>query len=241
MKALTWHGKHDIRCETVPDPKVEDAQDAIIKVTACAICGSDLHIFDGVIPSMEKGDIVGHETMVRSSRSVHQFSPLQPLSMTCGRSVRDCVAASWFRQRSEIGRLAPVGCPAIDVVIAGARVPDMTSQPIGDRPVFALNLFDLADREEYLAYSRRSAREVVAHGGRVVALGQFREAVVGDVSPRQVMIVVEWESRAAFENYRNDPALSDLHPHRENGTSSYIWHLFDRLDDLRPLLRQGDQ
>jgi uncharacterized protein (DUF1330 family) len=119
-------------------------------------------------------------------------------------------------------------------------VPDLTSQPSGDRPVFALNLFDLADREEYLAYSRRSAREVAAHGGRVVALGQFQEAVVGDVSPRQVMIVVEWESRASFDNYRNDPALSDLHPHRENGTSSYIWHLFDRLDDLRPLLRPVD-
>ena len=63
MKALTWHGKSDIRCETVPDPKIQHGQDCIIKVTACAICGSDLHIFDGVIPSMEKGDIVGHETM----------------------------------------------------------------------------------------------------------------------------------------------------------------------------------
>jgi threonine dehydrogenase-like Zn-dependent dehydrogenase len=63
MKALTWHGKNDIRCETVPDPTIEDGRDAIIKVTACAICGSDLHIFDGVIPSMEKGDVLGHETM----------------------------------------------------------------------------------------------------------------------------------------------------------------------------------
>jgi threonine dehydrogenase-like Zn-dependent dehydrogenase len=63
MRALTWHGKNDIRCETVPDPKIEDDRDAIIKVTACAICGSDLHIFDGVIPSMEKGDVLGHETM----------------------------------------------------------------------------------------------------------------------------------------------------------------------------------
>ncbi|RYE58608.1 MAG: glutathione-dependent formaldehyde dehydrogenase, partial [Rhizobiaceae bacterium] len=63
MKALTWHGKCDIRCEEVPDPKIEDGRDAIIKVTACAICGSDLHIYDGVIPSMEHGDIVGHETM----------------------------------------------------------------------------------------------------------------------------------------------------------------------------------
>ncbi|MBB3236583.1 zinc-dependent alcohol dehydrogenase [Phyllobacterium endophyticum] len=63
MKALTWHGKGDMRCESVPDPKIEHARDAIIKVTACAICGSDLHIFDGIIPSMEHGDILGHETM----------------------------------------------------------------------------------------------------------------------------------------------------------------------------------
>lgn len=63
MKALCWHGKGDIRCESVPDPRIEDARDAIIKVTACAICGSDLHIYGGLIPQMEAGDIVGHETM----------------------------------------------------------------------------------------------------------------------------------------------------------------------------------
>lgn len=63
MKALTWHGKGDIRCESVPDPTIEDARDAIIKVTACAICGSDLHIYGGIIPGMEHGDVIGHETM----------------------------------------------------------------------------------------------------------------------------------------------------------------------------------
>jgi threonine dehydrogenase-like Zn-dependent dehydrogenase len=63
MKALTWHGKGDMRCESVPDPKIQHPRDAIIKVTACAICGSDLHIYDGIIPSMEKGDVLGHETM----------------------------------------------------------------------------------------------------------------------------------------------------------------------------------
>ena len=63
MKALTWHGKHDIRCETAPDPKIADPRDAIIKVTACAICGSDLHIYDGMIPKMKSGDVLGHETM----------------------------------------------------------------------------------------------------------------------------------------------------------------------------------
>jgi len=55
MKALTWHGKGDMRCESVPDPKIEHTRDAIIKVTACVICGSDPHIFDGVIPGMERG------------------------------------------------------------------------------------------------------------------------------------------------------------------------------------------
>lgn len=104
--------------------------------------------------------------------------------------------------------------------------------------VYALNLFDLADRKEYLAYSRDSAREVAAHGGRVVALGRFRESVTGDIKPRRVLILVEWESKAAFDSYRTDPALAELHPHRENGASSYIWHLFDRLDDLRPLLKE---
>jgi len=63
VKALTWHGKNDLRCESVPDPQIEHPRDAIIRVTACAICGSDLHIFDGVIPQMSSGDILGHETM----------------------------------------------------------------------------------------------------------------------------------------------------------------------------------
>ena len=63
MKALCWHGKKDIRCDTVPDPQIEDPRDAIIKVTTCAICGSDLHLFNGFIPGMMRGDIVGHEFM----------------------------------------------------------------------------------------------------------------------------------------------------------------------------------
>ena len=63
MRALRWHGKGDIRCETVPDPKIEDPRDAIVKVTSCAICGSDLHLYDHFIPGMKKGDIIGHEFM----------------------------------------------------------------------------------------------------------------------------------------------------------------------------------
>jgi len=63
MRALVWHGKEDIRCDTVSDPEIEDPRDAIIKVTSCAICGSDLHLFHNFIPAMLPGDIMGHETM----------------------------------------------------------------------------------------------------------------------------------------------------------------------------------
>jgi len=64
MRALRWHGKHDIRCDNhVPDPSIEDPRDAIIKVSSCAICGSDLHLYDGFMPGMQHGDIMGHEFM----------------------------------------------------------------------------------------------------------------------------------------------------------------------------------
>jgi len=63
MKALVWHGKEDIRCDTVTDPEIEDPRDAIVKVTSCAICGSDLHLFHNFIPAMMPGDIMGHEMM----------------------------------------------------------------------------------------------------------------------------------------------------------------------------------
>ena len=104
-------------------------------------------------------------------------------------------------------------------------------------PVYALNLFDVSDKNEYLAYSRRSAQEVGKHGGRVVALGKFREAAVSGIEPRTVLILVEWESRKAFQSYCDDPAIESLHEHRENGTDNYIWHLFDKLEDLRPILK----
>jgi threonine dehydrogenase-like Zn-dependent dehydrogenase len=63
MRALVWHGKEDIRCDTVSDPEIQDSRDAIVKVTSCAICGSDLHLFHNFIPAMLPGDIMGHEMM----------------------------------------------------------------------------------------------------------------------------------------------------------------------------------
>ncbi|TQI72383.1 threonine dehydrogenase-like Zn-dependent dehydrogenase [Bosea sp. AK1] len=91
MKALVWHGKNDIRCEAVPDPAIEHPRDAIIKVTACAICGSDLHIFDGVIPQMKSGDVIGHETMGEVVEVGSENSKLKvgdrvvvPFTISCG-------------------------------------------------------------------------------------------------------------------------------------------------------------
>jgi len=105
-------------------------------------------------------------------------------------------------------------------------------------PLYALNLFDLADNEDYRAYSRRSADAVHKHKGKVVALGRHQEhpAELGPDEPRQALVLVEWASREAFEGFLNDPELTDLHPLRENGTRRYIWWTFERLEDLRPLL-----
>ena len=63
MKATCWYGKHDVRVEEVPDPVILNPRDAIVRITSTGICGSDLHLYDGFIPSMRKGDILGHEFM----------------------------------------------------------------------------------------------------------------------------------------------------------------------------------
>lgn len=91
MKAITYHGKHDMRCETVPDPKIEHPRDCVIKVTSCAICGSDLHIYNGVIPDMHSGDVMGHETMGEVVETGHDCKNLKvgdrvviPFTISCG-------------------------------------------------------------------------------------------------------------------------------------------------------------
>jgi threonine dehydrogenase-like Zn-dependent dehydrogenase len=63
MRALTWHGSKDVRVDTVDDPEIVNPRDAVIKITSTAICGSDLHLYDGVIPGCRPGDILGHEFM----------------------------------------------------------------------------------------------------------------------------------------------------------------------------------
>ena len=91
MKALTWHGKHDVRVDTVPDPQIQATDDVVIKVTATAICGSDLHLYDGMMPTMESGDILGHEPMgevVETGKDVTKFKKgdrvVVPFTIACG-------------------------------------------------------------------------------------------------------------------------------------------------------------
>ncbi len=91
MKALVWHGKSDVRCDNVPDPIIEDPRDVIVQITSTAICGSDLHLFDGYMPAMEEGDILGHEPMgkvVEVGKSVKNLKVgdrvVVPFTIACG-------------------------------------------------------------------------------------------------------------------------------------------------------------
>jgi threonine dehydrogenase-like Zn-dependent dehydrogenase len=100
MKALCWHGKGDVRVDDVPDPKIEEPGDVIVKITSTAICGSDLHLFDGYMPTMESGDILGHEPMgvvVEVGRAVTRLKKgdrvVVPFVIACG--------SCFFCQRTE--------------------------------------------------------------------------------------------------------------------------------------------
>ncbi|HEX6804160.1 MAG TPA: zinc-dependent alcohol dehydrogenase [Terriglobales bacterium] len=92
MKALCWQGKNDLRVETVDDPTILNPHDAVVKITLTAICGSDLHLYDGYIPSMEPGDILGHEFMgevVETGREVKNLKVgdrvVVPFTISCGK------------------------------------------------------------------------------------------------------------------------------------------------------------
>jgi uncharacterized protein (DUF1330 family) len=98
--------------------------------------------------------------------------------------------------------------------------------------VYALNLFDLADNADYLAYSKASPKAVARYGGHHGA-----ELIPGPTPARNVLVLVEWPDSAAIRAYLDDPEFTDLHPLREGGTLNYLWWSFDKLDDLRPLLR----
>jgi threonine dehydrogenase-like Zn-dependent dehydrogenase len=99
MKALCWHGREDVRCETVPDPSIIDLTDAIVRITSTAICGSDLHLYDGFNPFMEKGDVLGHEPMGIVEEVGSEVKRLKrgdrvvvPFTISCG--------SCWFCQKT---------------------------------------------------------------------------------------------------------------------------------------------
>ncbi|MFL6202772.1 MAG: zinc-dependent alcohol dehydrogenase [Thermoanaerobaculia bacterium] len=98
MKAVCWNGTNEVKVEEVPDPRILNSRDAVLRVTSAAICGSDLHLYDGYIPTMKKGDILGHEFMgevmevgpgVKNLRAGDRV--VVPFNIACGRC--------WFCQR----------------------------------------------------------------------------------------------------------------------------------------------
>src|SRR6201995_675811 len=91
MKALTWHGRRDVRVDEVPDPGIKDPTDAIIRVTTTAICGSDLHLYEVLGPFIDEGDILGHEPMGVVEEVGSEVTPILPgdrvvvpLNISCG-------------------------------------------------------------------------------------------------------------------------------------------------------------
>ena len=99
MRALCWHGRAKVSVDNVADPKIEDPRDSIIRITSTAICGSDVHLYDGYQPTMESGDILGHENMgevVEVGSAVKNLKKgdtvVVPFTIACG----DC----WFCDRT---------------------------------------------------------------------------------------------------------------------------------------------
>ena len=98
MRAIVWHGSGDVRVDTVPDPSIVDPTDAIVRITSTCICGSDLHLYDGYMPTMEAGDVIGHEPMGVVEEVGAAVTKLKrgdrvvvPFTISCG--------ACWFCQR----------------------------------------------------------------------------------------------------------------------------------------------
>jgi threonine dehydrogenase-like Zn-dependent dehydrogenase len=91
MKANCWYGKKNIQVEQVPDPKILNPRDAIVRITSTAICGSDLHLYNGFVPTMKRGDVLGHEFMgeiIELGRDVKNLSigdrVVVPFPIACG-------------------------------------------------------------------------------------------------------------------------------------------------------------
>lgn len=107
------------------------------------------------------------------------------------------------------------------------------------RPVYALNLFDLADNDDYVQYLRRTSSAVEKHGGRLVALASLSaDAVSSGGEPRQVMVLAEWPSAEELEKFRDDADHAEVHALRGTGTQRYLWWSYDRAEDFREVMQR---
>ena len=136
MRANCWYGKKDVRVEQVPDPKILNRRDAIVKITSTAICGSDLHLFNGFMPTMEKGDVLGHEFMgeivdigpdVKNRRVGDRVVVSFPIS--CG----NCF---WQKKQlpQDIGKLTTTRSPTFLFLTSG---PSSTISPMNSWPIMS--------------------------------------------------------------------------------------------------------
>ena len=106
MKATCWYGKRSVKVKDVPEPSILNSRDAIVRVTATAICGSDLHLYGGFVPGMEKGDVMGHEFMgevVEVGQEVKNLKAgdrvVVPFAIACGRSLDAALfLLAWIRR-----------------------------------------------------------------------------------------------------------------------------------------------
>src|ERR687886_1017645 len=196
MKALTWHGKRDVRVETVPDPAIEQPSDAIVRITSTGICGSDLHLYEVLGPFLEVGDILGHEPMgiveevgadVREleagDRVVVPFNVSCGTCFMCGQGLHSqCettqvrehgMGAALFGYTKLYGQVPGGQAELLRVPFANAipiKVPD---GPPDDRFVFLSDVLPTAwQGVEYAA---------IPPGGSVVVLGL---GPIGDMSAR---------------------------------------------------------
>ena len=104
MLALTYHGAHNVKVETVADPVIIEADDIILRVTATAICGSDLHLFRGKVPGLKDGDILGHEFLGIVRRYWRGCAPAETRA-ACSRSVHDRVRAVFLLRQGTVRSL----------------------------------------------------------------------------------------------------------------------------------------
>ena len=105
--------------------------------------------------------------------------------------------------------------------------------------IYALNLLDLADNDDYREYMKLSGPFVEKYGGKVVSIGKLSKEVKSrGGEPRSIMVLVEWESAARFQAFLDDHSAAHAHALREGGTKNYLWWAYDKLEDLRPILRE---